>query len=121
MDLSEEEASEIRLRAARLAYMWGCAAGAGLEAPLAAERAEYWAWRAEREVLSLRDFSDLRVGFQVGGWGVESFEGWEDLSLRDLSDLRTALCRTAHIVVMNVDSSHIPCSNTPTGAAAAWH
>jgi hypothetical protein len=64
--LTPEEAAELRFQAARLAYLWARAAAIGIEAPLSGERAEYWGWRAEREGMSLRDFTDLRHGFQVG-------------------------------------------------------
>ncbi|KAI8469319.1 MAG: hypothetical protein J3K34DRAFT_522208 [Monoraphidium minutum] len=64
VSLSPEEAEEVSFQAARLAALWGAAAGAGAEPALARERAEYWAWRAERGRPSLRDFTDLRRGFQ---------------------------------------------------------
>jgi len=68
--LTPEEGEEVRFQCARLAYLWGRAAAAGVELPLAAERSEYWGWRMEREELSLRDYTDLRHGLQVGGcWG----------------------------------------------------
>lgn len=63
--LGPEEAEEVRFQAARLAYLWGSAAAAGVEAPLARERAEYWLWRLDKARPSLRDFTDLRHGFQV--------------------------------------------------------
>lgn len=64
--LGPEEAEEVRFQAARLAYLWGRAAAAGVEEPLASERAEYWGWKLGREQASLRDYTDLRQGFQVG-------------------------------------------------------
>jgi hypothetical protein len=62
--LGPDELEEVRFQAARLAHLWGRAAAAGVEAPLSGERAEYWAWRLERGRHSLREFTDLRHGFQ---------------------------------------------------------
>ncbi|KIY99844.1 hypothetical protein MNEG_8115 [Monoraphidium neglectum] len=62
--LGPEEAEEVRFQAARLLYLWASAAAAGVEAPLSGERAEYWAWRLARGRETLRDFTDLRHGFQ---------------------------------------------------------
>jgi hypothetical protein len=76
--LGPEEAEEVRFQAARLLYLWASAAAAGVEAPLSGERAEYWAWRLARGRETLRDFTDLRHGFQVGaegGWRKEGCEG----------------------------------------------
>jgi hypothetical protein len=73
--LGPDEIEEVRFQAARLAHLWGRAAAEGLEAPLAGARAEYWAWRLERGRHTLREFTDLRHGFQVGAGGGRRAQG----------------------------------------------
>ncbi|WIA39228.1 hypothetical protein OEZ86_005352 [Tetradesmus obliquus] len=61
--LSPEEAGELALQAAYLAYLWGSAALTGLEPQVSVSRAEQWRARMDRQPC-LRDFQDVRQGFQ---------------------------------------------------------
>ncbi len=72
--LGPDEAEEVRFQAAHLAYIWGRAVALGIEAQLAPERAEYWCWRLEQRA-TLRDFQDLRHGFQVSATAAGLCEG----------------------------------------------
>ena len=62
--LSSAEEEEVRFQTGYLAYTWGRAAQLGLEQHIAADRAEYWHSRLERQPC-LRDLQDLRLASQV--------------------------------------------------------
>jgi hypothetical protein len=62
--LSPAEDEEVQFQTAYMAYTWGRVAQLGLEQHIAADRAEYWHSRLERQPC-LRDLQDLRLAGQV--------------------------------------------------------